>query len=231
MHTDPVKSIKVKNTFRKCLLALGVCAAAGLTGVAAINLYVIRNSERYIVRNAVAPPRAAAVLVPGAAVWRGGRLSHILEDRAVTALYLYRKGAVKKILVSGDHGTRRYDEVNALKKYFLERGVRPADLFLDHAGFDTYSSMARASRVFAARDLVVVTQEFHLHRALYLARRSGLEARGVPADRRPYVNAARYRVREYFARVKAFANVLSRREPRFLGRTIPITGDGRASWD
>ena len=164
-------------------------------------------------------------------MWRGGRLSHILEDRAMTALDLYRKGAVKKILVSGDHGTRRYDEVNTLKKYFLERGVRPADLFLDHAGFDTYSSMARASKVFAARDIVIVTQEFHLHRALYLARKSGLDARGFPADRRRYVNAAGYRIREYFARVKAFANVLSRREPRFLGRTIPITGDGRASWD
>lgn len=217
-------------TARSILIAAAACAAAALCGIIAINLHVIRSSERFIIRSA-APPRASAVLVPGAAVWRGGRLSHVLEDRAVTALALYRKKAVEKILVSGDHGTRRYDEVNALRKFFLERGVRPADLFLDHAGFDTYSTMARASKVFAARDLVIVTQEFHLHRAVYLARKAGLDARGFPADRRRYVNAAGYRIREYFARVKAFANVLAHREPRYLGRTIPLTGDGRASWD
>lgn len=223
--------LKMKIHGKKIAVLFLACAVAALCGIVAANVHVVRYAAPFIVRGNAAPPRAAVLLVPGAAVWRGGRLSHVLEDRAITALYLYRKGAGGKILVSGDHGTRRYDEVNALKKYFLERGVRPADLFLDHAGFDTYSTMARAAKVFAVRDALVVTQEFHLHRAVYLARKAGLDARGIPADRRPYVHAASYRFREYFARVKAVANVFTGREPRFLGRTIPFTGDGRASWD
>ncbi|HPA71827.1 MAG TPA: ElyC/SanA/YdcF family protein [Spirochaetota bacterium] len=223
--------MKMKTFVRKTVVILLVCAVAAFGGTVAANVHVVRNAAPFIVRGNAAPSRATVLLVPGAAVWRGGRLSHVLEDRAVTALNLYRKGAAGKILVSGDHGTRRYDEVNALKKYFLERGVRPADLFLDHAGFDTYSTMSRAAKVFAVRDALVVTQEFHLHRAVYLARKAGLDVRGVPADRRTYVNAAAYRFREYLARVKAVANVLTGREPRFLGRVIPVTGDGRASWD
>ena len=207
---------------------LGFVSAAA---VLAVNLHMSAYSSGFIIRQTKDLPRTAAVIVPGAAVWRGGRLSHILEDRVLTALDLYRKGKVKKILASGDNGTRWYDEVNAMKKFFLTRGVSPRDIFLDHAGFDTYSTVIRAREVFSVKDVVIVTQEFHLPRAIYIARKSGLEAWGYPADRRGYVRGRFYQSREYFARIKAFVNLLTSRSPRFLGEEIPITGDGRKSWD
>jgi len=221
----------MKKTRKILLIAVLAAAVAGPCAVAAVNLHVVSRAGRFIVGEGTASPRVTAAIVPGAAVWRGGKLSHVLEDRALTALALYRRGAVGKILATGDHGTRRYDEVNALKKFFLAGGVRPRDLFLDHAGFDTFSSMVRAAKVFSVRDAVVITQDFHLHRAVYLARTAGMNAWGVPADRRTYVKARYYRVREWFARVKSFVDIVSGRRPRFLGDPVPITGDGRRSWD
>ncbi len=204
------------------MLAVGICG---------INVMIVRYSNSYIICNEAVTQPLPVALVPGAAVWRGSRLSHVLEDRAITALEMYRKGQVKKILASGDHGKKRYDEVNALKNFFLKGGVRPEDLFLDHAGFDTYSSVIRARDVFGVHEMYIITQRFHLHRSLFIARQIGIDAKGVCADRRTYVFSAWYNVRELFARVKAAINVLTGREPRFRGKFISIYGDGRASWD
>jgi SanA protein len=154
----------------------------------------------------------------------------MLADRLETGVELYRLGKVEKLLLSGDHGTVPYDEVNAMRTYVIERGVPPEDIFMDHSGFSTFDSMYRARDVFLVTDALVVTQDFHLPRAVYTARALGLEATGVSADRRPYRDTGRLAVREWLARCKAFLQlqVLNSR-PRFLGPTIPITGDGRAT--
>jgi SanA protein len=174
---------------------------------------------------------ADCALVLGARVFTGGRVSQVLEDRLATALALYRSGGVKRILVSGDHGTAAYDEVNAMRAWLEARGVPPRDIFLDHAGFDTYSSMRRARDVFLARRVIVVTQRFHLPRALYVARALGLEADGAPADRRRYRGAVYLEAREIGARVRAFVDVTINRAPHHGGAPIPITGDGLATRD
>lgn len=151
----------------------------------------------------------------------------MLEDRLKVALQLYRAGKAPKLLLSGDHGQVDYDEVGVMRRYLEEQGVPSTDLFLDHAGFDTYDSLYRARAVFQADSLIVVTQAFHLPRALWLGESLGLHVQGVEADLRRWPELERvYRVREHLARLKAFGEVLVGRAPRFLGPAIPITGDG-----
>lgn len=169
------------------------------------------------------------ILVLGAGVWGEGENaypSHMLEDRLLTALSLYETGAGKKLLMSGDHGTSEYDEVNVMRDFALERGVPSADIFMDHAGFSTYESLYRARDVFMAERVLIVTQGYHLYRALYIAKALGLEAAGVAADLRPYRGQRYYDLREVLARCKDAALCIFLPEPTYLGEPIPITGSG-----
>ena len=176
-------------------------------------------------------PGAQAALVLGAQVMPNGKPSSMLADRITAAEELYRTGRVEKLLLSGDHGRVSYDEVGTMRRILLARGIPAEDIFTDHAGFDTWDSAQRARRVFNVRSAVVVTQGFHMARALYDARHAGLEATGYIADRRSYGRVMpRLRVREAAARVKTLADVVTGADPHFLGAQIPISGDGRASW-
>ncbi|HNW29094.1 MAG TPA: ElyC/SanA/YdcF family protein [Spirochaetota bacterium] len=211
-----------------------IAAAMGILFQAAciaIYLHVHSVADRYIVSDMGNIPPAYTCLVLGAAVYEDGRVSDVLYDRMMKALEFYRAGKVKKFLLSGDHSTFHYNEVRQMRDFMLRRGVPREALFLDHAGVNTYSSMVRARKVFRADDCIVVTQRFHLPRALYIARKAGLRAWGFPADRRRYLYRHRYAVREYFACVKAFIDFLVDRKPRFLGRAIPVTGSSAPSWD
>ncbi|PKM81166.1 MAG: hypothetical protein CVU89_10300 [Firmicutes bacterium HGW-Firmicutes-14] len=176
-------------------------------------------------------PQAETAIVLGARVYENGTLSQVLADRMETGIELYRAGKVKKLLLTGDHGQTNYDEVNHMRTYALERGVPEEDIFMDHAGFSTYDSMYRARDVFRVKTAVIVTQEFHLPRALYIARKIGLEASGVPADKRTYAGENYLQFREFLARTKAVAQVALHMKPRYLGPEIPIAGDGRATKD
>jgi SanA protein len=177
-------------------------------------------------------PRAQAALVLGAQVYRDGRPSIMLADRVTAAEELYRAGRVDKLLLSGDHGRVEYDEVAAMKRLLLGRGIPAEDIFTDHAGFDTWDSAQRAKRVFDVDSVVVVTQRFHMARALYDARHAGLDATGYVADKRRYGKImGKLRLREAAARVKTLGDVVTGADPHFLGPVIPITGDGRTSWD
>ena len=156
----------------------------------------------------------------------------MLADRLDTAIDLYRAGKVRKVLLSGDHGSVSYDEVNAMGRYVISRGVPATDVFMDHAGFSTYDTMYRARAVFKVTDALVVTQRFHLGRAVYTADRLGVDAIGVPADRRSYLRTRWNTVREWAARTKAVVQVeLLHSKPRFLGEALPITSDGRITQD
>lgn len=172
-------------------------------------------------------PEMEAILVLGASVRPGGIPSPMLTDRLETGLALFRAGKAPRLLVSGDHGGPDYDEVNTMRRYLEARGVPEEAIFMDHAGFSTYESLYRARDVFAARRILVVSQEFHLRRALYLARELGVEARGVAADRRAYPGMLKHRLREVAARVKALLDArVVRPRPRHLGPLLPLTGSG-----
>lgn len=216
--------------YKRVLLWMVAIVAAAVLAVGGMNAIVYFGGKAGIrLIQDVQPAQAALVL--GAYVFPDGTPSTMVEDRLITAYDLYQAGKVKKILISGDHGQIEYDEVNAMRRYLEAKGVPTEDIFMDHAGFDTYDSMYRARDVFQVDSAIVVTQAFHLPRAVWLARRLGLEAEGVVADRWEYAGAKYYATREVLARVKAFGEWASRQKPTFLGPVIPITGDGRATHD
>ena len=165
------------------------------------------------------------VLILGAGV-RNGSPTPMLRDRLITGISLYESGAAPKIIMSGDHGREDYDEVNVMKSYAVENGVPDGDVFMDHAGFSTYDSIYRAKAVFEADSIIIVTQKYHLYRALYIAERLGVNAVGVSADLDDYSGQLKRDLREIAARDKDFFSCLFKPEPKYLGEKIPVSGDG-----
>jgi SanA protein len=193
--------------------------------VVALNLIIHLETKSYLYADAASVPVAVAVLVPGAALSEPQVLSPIFVERVDLAIALYNAKKAAKILVSGDNSTLAHNEVNPARTYLLSHGIPDEDIFLDHAGFDTYSSLYRARDVFGVTSVIIATQSFHLPRAVFIARKLGIEAYGVSADTGP-VLAYNY-VREVFADEKAIFDLLFERAPKFLGDAIPITDDGR----
>ena len=170
------------------------------------------------------------IIVLGAGIW-GDKPSPMLEDRLKEAISLYNQNISSKIIMSGDHGKENYDEVNIMKEYAIEQGVKSEDIFMDHAGFSTYESMYRAKEVFEANKIVIVTQKYHLYRALYIAKQLGIEAYGVNSDPRKYVGATYREAREIVARDKDFIKCIFKPQPKYLGETIPVNGNGNITND
>lgn len=190
-------------------------------------LYVGFSTKQYRYDSIEDVPASDAALVPGAAILKNGELSPVLRDRADQAIALYNAAKVKKIIASGDNSKLTYNEVQPIRKYLLKNGIPQSDIFMDYAGFDTYSSMYRAHRVFLVQSLVVVSQSFHLPRAVYIGRSIGMRSYGLSADHGHY-KTINY-LREMVADVKAVGNVLLGRTPKYLGTKIPITEDGRTT--
>lgn len=213
------------------ILVLILIIVLGIT-VFAIDDYVKSYASNYIVK-ASELEDADAVLVLGAYVDKNGIVSVMLKDRLETGLDVFKQGKAPKIIVSGDHGKKDYDEVNAMKKYLLDKGVSDEDIFMDHAGFNTYESMYRAKEVFLANKIIIVTQQYHLMRAVFIARQLGIDAYGVAADKQNYGSVMTiYNIRETLARVKDFLNVnIFKPKPTFLGEEIPVSGDARQTND
>lgn len=195
-----------------------------------VNLWVYHQGEARIM-SAEEAPEVDAVLILGAYTYENGEVSPILRDRLLQGLELYRKGKAPKILVSGDHGQNDYDEVNAMRRFLEEREVPPEDIFLDHAGFDTYNSLLRARDIFRAKRLIVVTQHFHLTRAVYIGRSVGLECFGVTSDLSNYRSLPYLEKREWLARIKAFLEVNLGKKAKYGGDPHPISGDGTSTHD
>jgi len=195
----------------------------------AVNFFIYIKSKPYIYNEISEAPNAKAevAIIPGAAVLSNNDLSPILKDRVDTAIKLYELKKVSKIIVSGDNSTVGYNEVNPVRIYLLNKGVLDQDIFLDHAGFNTYSTMYRARDVFKVSSALVVTQSFHLPRSVFLARELGINAHGVNADA-GHILFKNY-ARETFANVKVVLDLILKTKPKYLGAEIPITGDGRDS--
>jgi vancomycin permeability regulator SanA len=144
---------------------------------------------------------------------------------------LYQAGAATKLLMTGDHGRENYDEVDAMKRYAVDAGIASRDVFMDHAGFSTYESMVRAKEVFQAKKIIIVTQQYHLYRAVYIAQMLGLDAYGVASDYRTYSGQSMRDIREVLARVKDFGTAIIQPEPTYGGKVIPISSDGNLTND
>jgi SanA protein len=218
-----------RRTLWTIALLLVVTGVLGLVALLLVDLHVIRVGKAMI-RNPEGKTYDC-ILVLGALVY-GDTPSPMLKDRLDAALAAYQAGLSDRILVSGDHGQKDYDEVNAMRIYLESAGVPPEDIFLDHAGFDTYDSLYRARDVFEVRTVLICTQRFHLLRALYIADRLGLAANGVDAAFRLYGRDAWYEIREIPARFKSYLDCeILHSQPTFLGEKIPISGSGLVTRD
>ena len=195
--------------------------------VLGINLYVRLSTNKQIIKenDYTELSDVDCIIILGAGIW-GDKPSPMLEDRLLEGIKLYQNGASDKIIMSGDHGRKEYDEVSIMKNYAIEKGIPSENIFMDHAGFSTYESIYRAKDIFQAKKIVIVTQKYHLYRALYIANQLGLEAYGVGADPRQYVGEIYIEIREILARDKDFIKCIFKPEPTYLGDTIPVSGNG-----
>ena len=200
--------------------------------VFAINLYVKQSTKKQIIENNdySGLKDIDCIIILGAGIW-GDKPSPMLEDRLLEGISLYENNVSSKIIMSGDHGKEDYDEVNIMKNFAIEKGVPSENIFMDHAGFSSYESIYRAKEIFKAKKVVIVTQKYHLYRALYIANKLGLDAYGVGADPRQYVGAMYRELREILARNKDFVKCIFKPEPTYLGDTIPVSGDGDVTND
>ena len=169
-------------------------------------------------------------VILGAGV-RDGEPTPMLKDRLLTGIELYKSGAVKKLIMSGDHGSEDYDEVNIMKSFAVDNGVPAEDIFMDHAGFSTYETVYRAKEIFEADNIIIVSQKYHLYRALYIAEKLDVKAVGVSADLRTYSGQKMRDLREILARDKDFFNCIIKPEPTYLGEKIPVSGNGNLTND
>lgn len=192
-----------------------------------INLYIILSTKKQIIKKEDYTKLSdiECIIILGAGIVED-KPSHMLEDRLLEGIKLYQNNISDKIIMSGDHGRKEYDEVNVMKNYAIQRGVPSENIFMDHAGFSTYESIYRARDIFKARKVVIVTQKYHLYRALYIANQLGIEAYGVGADPRQYVGKTYREMREILARNKDFIKCIFKPEPTYLGETIPVNGNG-----
>ncbi|MBE6757538.1 MAG: SanA protein [Ruminococcaceae bacterium] len=218
---------------RGTVIALGCVAAVSLLATLGINAHVKTVGGRHILtqQEATTLTDVDCVVVLGCLVREDGTPSDMLRDRLKRGVALYKEGAAPKLLMSGDHGRQEYNEVETMKAYAVGEGVPSEDVFMDHAGFSTYETMYRAREIFGAKKVLVVTQEYHLYRALYIAERLGLEAWGVASDYETYYGQTKRDVREVLARVKDCFLSHFQPQPTFLGEAIPVSGNGDVTND
>lgn len=219
------------------LVKIVVIAAVFIIG---ISIFVVKDTEDAIVAelksetDEITDEEAArlksiepdCIMVLGASVKNDGTPSLMLKDRLDLAIELYKKGVAPKLLFSGDNGQVVYNEVNVMKNYAVNAGVPEEDIFLDHAGFSTYESSYRAGYIFKVESMVVVTQRYHLYRAIYGCRSMGIDVMGAASDQRTYTGQEKREVREVLARAKDFVKWIFKPQPTFLGEEIPVSGSG-----
>ncbi len=222
--------INQKFPLRK-IISLFLCIL--LTGIT--TLLTVDTLVKYTAKPRILTPEEAVqitdadcILVLGCYVKPDGIPSPLLQDRIDMGVGLYKLGAAPKLLMSGDHGRPEYNEVGAMKTSAMNMGIPAEDIFMDHAGFCTYDSMYRAKEVFGAKKIIIVTQEYHLYRALHIAKSLGLEAYGVAAAPRSGGQLHRD-VREVLARNKDVLWCALRMKPKYLGTFIDLSGDGNVT--
>lgn len=215
----------MNKVLKKILIILSILNILGICLIFGINAYVKKSVNENIIEISNIKENYDAILVLGAGL-KNGKPSPVLKDRLDTAYEAYIKGASSKIIVSGDHGRKNYDEVNGMKDYLISKGVPSDNIFMDHAGFSTYDTIYRAKEIFLCNKVLIITQEFHIFRSLYIAKKLDLEAEGVSATLRHYSEETKFELREILARDKDFVKTIFKPKPKYLGDTIPVFGNG-----
>ena len=221
----------MKKIFKVIGVIMIVCIVLGLIVTICINAYVKGSTKNKIKEKASELQKSDAILILGCEVKPDGNLSLMLKDRMDKGAELYKAGVAPKIIVSGDHTRENYDEVNAMKNYLIKNGVPSSDIFMDHAGVATYDSMYRAKNIFGLESCCVVTQEYHLYRAIYIGTKMGIETTGSPAQKVNYVGQFGRDLREFLARNKDFVKCIFKPKSIYLGNSISVNGSGDVTND
>ena len=224
--------MKLHKMIKRLIITCLCLGAAGLLILIGINLRVKGTVKGRIVETDGLPDEEFdCIMVLGCQVKEGGEPSHMLRDRLQRGVETYQYGISEKLLMSGDHGRTDYNEVETMKQYAIDEGIDSENIFMDHAGFSTYESIYRAKEVFGVKKMVIITQEYHLYRALYIAEKLGIEAYGVASDYHIYAGQFMWDLREILARAKDFVTTIVKPEPTYLGDFIDIHGDGNVTND
>lgn len=219
---------KVLKVGKRILICIGALILAGIIAIVGINLLVIATTSGRIlsIEEASKEDKLDCIIVLGAAVRPNGTPSAMLRDRLEKAVELYEAGVSDTIIVSGDHREDNYDEVNTMKYFLMDAGIPSEDIFMDHGGLSTYDTMYRAVNVFGVKKAVVVTQKYHMYRALYIAKSLGIDAYGVNAKEVSYSGQAKRDIREVLARIKDVGLSITKPESEVTGGKISLSGSG-----
>lgn len=223
----------IKAVIKRVLLGIGIIAGSAIALVIIMNLYVFLTtfSDIMSVEEAEKLENVDCIIVLGAGVRADGTPSAMLKDRLDKGIELYENGVADKIIVSGDHREQYYDEVNAMKSYMIGKGIPSEAIFMDHAGLSTYDSMYRAVNIFGVKSAVIVTQNYHMYRAIYNAKAQGIEAYGVAAEDVVYSGQTYRELREIAARVKDIVYCILKPEATVGGEAISLEESGDVTND
>ena len=217
--------------FKTVVMFIMAAGMVLLLAIAVINAYILTFARPYIYSDLNDLPEKYTVIVPGARVYKNS-ISLVARDRIAAAAECLSSGKAERVLISGDHGRKGYDEVRMhMQKAYA---VEDSKIFMDHAGFSTYETMYRADSIFCVKDAIVVTQKFHAARSVYIARKMGMDVVAYEAPEIAKFSKSlhmSWNIRESLARVKTFFLVLFRAKPTYLGEKIPIGGNSKESWD
>ena len=224
---------KLKKIFKCICIVIGIIILAVVIFTVGINAYVRLSTKNRILDtdDAKELEKVDCIIVLGASVKNGDTPSLMLSDRLDRAIEAYKAGVAPKIIMSGDHGSKYYNEVQVMKDYAIARGVPSEDIFMDHAGFSTYDTMYRAKEIFGAKKVVIITQRYHLYRSIYVAERLGMDAYGMAAEDVRYHGQTKRDIREIIAVNKDFIWSLFKFKPTFLGEKIPLNQSGDVTND
>ncbi|HEU4497655.1 MAG TPA: ElyC/SanA/YdcF family protein [Flavobacterium sp.] len=208
---------------KKYLKPLLIISLIGITAVAAANIYVESETSSLIFKNQNSLPKTNAAIIFGAGI-KDGKPGRYLKDRLDAGISLYKNNKVQKILLSGDNGDDAHDELTVMKLYCHEKGVDTTKIYVDYAGFDSYSTLYRAKAIFKVDAAILVTQKYHLNRCIFIGEKLGIKSYGYAADAGEYKGYKYYSFREYFSIFKSVLDVARNRKPRFLGEAVDING-------
>jgi len=203
-------------------------AILGLVAIVAVNYYVKSSTKKNIYYSIKRFPKNDVGIIFGAGI-NGNQPSKYLKDRLDAGIMLWKAKRINKILLSGDNGREEYDELTVMKNYCFNHGVDTTKIFIDYAGFDTYSTMYRAKHIFKIKKATLISQEYHLNRAIYIGNKLGIKSVGYSANKGEYLGYNYVCFREYGSIFKSFFDVLRNRQPRFLGGEININGESNYS--
>jgi SanA protein len=209
-----------KRIFMALLIGLGLLIAV----VAACNIWVLSSCSGRLYDNAeTVPHKRVAVMLGTNPKTKTGKMNYFYKHRIDAAVKLYQNGKIDRILISGDNSSTTYSEPDAMKADLMAAGIPDSAIYLDFAGFSTYDSMVRAKKVFGLSEFMVVSQDFHNKRAVYIARQNGIDAIGFNVQNTLFRKwRIKMELREILARVKAVGEVVMNKKPHFLGEPIEI---------